>query len=192
MRSPLLLLFVCVLSVACTSADNGEPFYTPHGLDPVSITQRLISEYTKPGYIYAELAGSKVVAGYSLLFRARVDYRPLVVDGCLICAETILASGVREWWLMCYYRHPYGPRVGHAEWRLSQQSDVHSDHNLRRLAARPANKEVQDFMTWANWDHKEFVGFKDIQYLSFYSEWKKLTREEAPNLNAALPWPPKD
>jgi hypothetical protein len=47
-------------------------------------------------------------------------------------------------------------------------------------------------MTWANWEHKEVDGFKDIQYLFFYSDWNKLTREEAPKLDAALPWPPKD
>ena len=186
------LSLILFLATASAMADDGEAFYTPHSLDPARITQRLIDKITRPNHVYAELAGSKVVAGYSLLFRAVVDDRPLVVDECLICAEATLSSGVREWWLMRYFRHPYGRRVGDGEWTLCQQRGVDSDHTLRRLTVRPTSKDIRDYMTWANWAGNEFVGFKDIQNLCFYSDWKKLTHEDAPKLEGTLPWPAKD
>ena len=105
---------VALAITVLASATAGEPYYVPHGLDARATIRTFLTDYTKPNYVFAELAGAKLVQAHALLFRARVDDRPLVVDMWVIGSE-INRGGTTEWLLMTFFRHPYGPRVGHTE-----------------------------------------------------------------------------
>src|SRR5690242_6553357 len=74
-----LVLLVGAITLGM-SALAGEPYYVPQGLDASSITQRLLTDYAKPGYKLEDLAGARVKQTQALIFRARVDDTPLVVE----------------------------------------------------------------------------------------------------------------
>jgi hypothetical protein len=169
----------------------GEPYYFPEGLDAPSLTQRFIADYAKPGYLFEDLAGARVTQAQTLIFRARVDDRPLVVDLCVVGAE-ITQGASHKWLLMTFYRHPYGPRKGHTEWRLDNLDSVHSPFAFRRIATRPTVRDIEDYLAWSRWDQAASDGFKDIDYLYFPASWRSLVESDVVELKGATPWPPKD
>jgi hypothetical protein len=186
-------LSVALAIAIVTSTKAGEPYYFPHDLDATVVTAEMLARTTKPGFVFAEFAGTKLVQSHTLLFRASVDDRPFLVEHCVIGSE-IVRDGKTEWLLMKFYRHPYGPRVGHTQWTLNHVRGVHSEYSLRRLAARPTNKDIQDYLQWSRWDDPERteLGFKNIAYLCFPTAWRSLTGGEPIQLKGALFWPPKD
>jgi hypothetical protein len=184
-------LFLVLATVLGVRAMAGEPYYLPQGLDAPSLTQRFLKDYAKPGYMFEDLAGARVVQAQTLIFRARVDDRPLVVDLCVIGAE-ITQGAAHKWLLMTFYRHPYGPRVGHTEWSLANLNGVHSPFAFRRTATRPTARGIDDYLSWSRWDHAAVDGFKDIDYLYFPDSWRSLVGSDVFELKGATPWPPKD
>ena len=187
MRSNLAVVFAVLTTVAAARA--GEPFYVPHGLDAPAIIKKEIAEYAKPGFLLEDLAGAQVAEAHALLFRASVDDRPHVVDMCVIGSE-INVRGRTEWLLMTYFRWPYGPRVGHAEWAVGSVSGVHSPLTIRRLAARPTNKDIKEYLDWSRWEGRLGDGFKDVHYLCFAKAWQSFSGSDPLKLEGAVSWPP--
>jgi hypothetical protein len=187
-RLRLLPVVAMLLGMGATA---GEPYYSPQGLDAPSLIQRFLADFAKPGYKFEGLAGAQVVQAQTLIFRARVDDRPLVVDLCVVGAE-ITQGASHEWLFMTFFRHPYGPRVGHTEWRLANLSGLHSPFAFRRIASRPTISDIEDYLSWSRWDKAAANEFKDIAYLYFPASWRSLAGSDAFELKGAVPWPPKD
>jgi hypothetical protein len=180
-----------LLLVAVASARDSKDYLFPESLDAPAIVKIFLAEETKPGFIFSDLASAKFVSAHALLFRARVDNRPVVVEECLLCAQLEI-GGKREWWLISFYRDPYGPRVIHAKWQVGFQSGIHSPPALRRVTTSPKAGEVQYFLKWAGWDSERYRDFRDVCYLSFPGAWKTVTGASPPAFKGATLWPPKD
>lgn len=93
---------ICGIGAARDSKD----YFFPDSLDAPGVVKTFLAEKTKPGFSFSDLASAKYVSAHALLFRARVDDRPLVLEECLLCAQVEI-GGKQEWWLMLFYRNPY-------------------------------------------------------------------------------------
>ncbi len=189
MRTHLAIALVLVASLAF--AQKPTDYLFPQAIPASTLVKSFLAEKTKPGYVFSSLAAAKLIASHPLFFRAQVDNRPFVVDRCILCAQVEIALK-REWLLMAFFRHPYGPRIGDSQWKLSTQSGTHSPFALRRLTVRPTTRDIQEFLVWVGWDGDRTEGFQDIEYLCFPSSWQAVTGTPPPELKRASLWPPKD
>lgn len=185
-------IFTAAVILTCPIARGSPPFLYPKALQTETVVRTFLADDTKPDMVLSELAGAKLIQAEPLLFRARVDDRPLVVDQFLLSAH-VKIGGISEWWLMLFVRNPYGPYLSDGTWQLSFQRGGHSPYALKRLKARPKNADVTEFLNWIQWDDGvEYQGFKDIYYLCFTSIWKSVTGVKPPELKGSLTWPPSD
>ena len=154
----LYFSFLALLLVAAATARDSKDYFFPESLNAPGIVKTFLAEDTKPGFIFSNLASAKYLSSHALLFRARVDDRPVVMEHCLLCAQ-IEIGGKQEWWLILFYRNPYGPRVIHTEWQVGFQNGIHSPPALRRIVTCPKASDVQDFLRWVGWDSETIPRF---------------------------------
>jgi len=95
----------------------------------------------------AILEGCRRVSSIALAFQAWVyisSNRSDVTELCVVWAE-VDRQGTSEWCMATFYRRPYGPRKGHAEWK--DDGTTRSGPEVSLFSSRPTDEQIQAYLS---------------------------------------------
>src|SRR5262245_16363353 len=120
----VFVIALCTQAVAQERATNEfgrlDAAY-PRTLDETAPVARLIADQK----VFFVTPRTKLKTALPLLFNAQVDHRTHVFESAVWWAA-VNSGSTNQWWLIEFYRCPYGPLMAHQEWTISQTMGVHS------------------------------------------------------------------
>lgn len=143
----------------------------PYILEQSKMVETLVADAAKPTHVLRSIYQAEVIETRPLMFEAQVDERPYVFEQCIMWAKTKL-NNRSEWWLVEFYRSPYGPLLGHQKWEMSFIGGIHSPNAFRQYDHAPTNKDMDEFLGWAGWNFSPRKDFKFITTRIFNDNWK--------------------
>lgn len=176
----VLLIALCLrsLAVACEEPPIQDRVY-PQILDQANPVQSLLDRADEEWQLIYSRRKADIVAAHPLLFQAQVDERPHVWELCLFLAHVRL-EGADKWWLLSFYRWPYGSFLFQREWQLANIGNVGTPVAFREYDAAPTPEQIKEHLEWSGWSSKPQEGFKFIVALAFNDYWKEMVGEDAP------------
>ena len=179
-----LFRYILALCWGATHAISGEPttneygasYAYPYVLEQAKPVHALIQAGHRPSHVMYEISEAVVIDANPLLFDAQVDDRPHAYERCLFWAH-IRMNDKDQWWLLAFFRWPFGPLLGHQQWQLSQISGVHSPSSFREYDAAPTNEQITDFLDWIGWNTTPKDKFRFITTRIFMANWKEAVGE---------------
>ena len=180
-----LCLYILALCWGVTHAISGEPvtnmfgyaYAYPYVLEQANPVQALINSGDRPSYVMHEISEAVVLDTKPLLFDAQVDDRPHAYERCLFWAH-IRMNDNDQWWLLAFFRWPYGPLVVHQQWQLLYISGMDSPSAFREYDAAPTNEHITEFLDWAGWNFTAKDNYRFIATRIFKANWKDAVGEE--------------
>jgi hypothetical protein len=191
---------VGVVTAPLVAFQTNSPCLYPDAIDHAAMVNRLIALSRMEGSVYRDLRDCRLVSSAALVFQAAVttNSTPLVFEQCLVWAE-MERQGQVEWLLVAFYRHPYGPRKTHAEWRVSSMAGhFHSPIALKVYTTRPMEKDIVDFQSVFHSESiQRLFGCRFIADERFDDSWakavgpkkKKATAQPEPDRDGLKPAP---
>jgi hypothetical protein len=119
------------------------------------------------GTIVQDLGIQKVKASYLLAFDAKVDDRPLYVEGALVAVE----FKSQRWRLLHAYRHPREPRVEGRGWHIWIVNDA-PVIGSKDFKKQPTQAEVEDFLRRTAWEFGASHGFRLVRGEVYADTWQ--------------------
>lgn len=180
-----LFRYILAICWGATHAISGEPttneygkaYAYPYVLEQAQPVHALIQSGNRPSHVMHEIGEALVIDTKPLLFDAQIDDRPHAYERCLFWAH-IRMKDKDQWWLLAFYRWPYGPLVVHQQWKLSYISGIYSPSAFREYDAPPTNEQISDFLDWAGWNFTAKGNFRFITTRIFKAYWKDAVGEE--------------
>ena len=108
----------------------------PYVLEQAKPVHFLVKEAKNPDHYLHRIHNAKIIDSKALLFDAQIDERLHVFEQCLFWVH-VRFKEVEKWWLVVFYRWPYGNLLVHQNWDISRIDDVHSPLAFRQFNQKP-------------------------------------------------------
>jgi hypothetical protein len=182
------LLPVVLLALGCTG-EAPEPTAAP-GNDKPALEDIVIEKDTLPeGWRLGDIAraahpSAVPATTHVLLWKRKVDDRPLLLEECLVLADLSETGGPERWILSRVFRHPNGKERG---WQLafSHMGPGYKGFpqgawvmHFETFTKKPSNKEVYHFMDEHMWDFWVDSGWKVLDAQVCKRTWEKVLKEK--------------
>jgi hypothetical protein len=155
MKTIIKLLVACSLILTCgrqpvRAADSGSD-----------------TNAATAGTVVQDLGIQKVKASHLLAFDAKVDGRPLYVEGALVAVE----FKSHRWRLLHAYRHPRESRVEGRGWHIWIVNDA-PVIGSKDFNKQPTQAEVEDFLRRTAWKFGASDGFRLVRGQVYADTWQ--------------------